>query len=166
MHKTYKKRLERMAKLLDDNADNPEGIRFNIHQWAGPAPGSDTDGYFPTKARIKVDCGTMACGMGLAAISGEFEEEGLSYTLTGMEGHYMLLPIFQPNGKSLDEGYNAAEALFGIDLADAEYLFSGDCYPHLLHKGAKGERYMAQRIRNYLAGDIEKKWHPNTMFDY
>lgn len=161
----YKKRLERLATLLDDNAANPEGIRFNIRQWAGPADGHETDGHFPTKEKIKVDCGTMACGMGLAAISGVFKKEGLGYTLTGTEGHYMLLPTFQEDGNSLDEGYDAAEALFGIDLADAEYLFSGDCYPHLLHKGAKGERYMAQRIRNFIDGNIEKKWHPNTMFD-
>lgn len=160
-------RLERMAALLDANAANPKGVQFNVRQWAAPAGSSEGDAHFPTNHKVKVDCGTMACGMGLAALSGEFVKDGLSYNLIGSEaGGYMLLPTFRDdNHHYAQEGFDAAEALFAIDMNDAEYLFDGGCYPTDQQKGAKGERAMAQRIRDFIAGKIDPKRHPDTKYD-
>lgn len=154
-------RLERLAKLLEQDAANPKGVQFNISQWAGPAWGDEHEGAFPTK-KIKVDCGTMACGMGLAALSGEFKKDGLTYTLIGSTGSYMLCPTFMDNERSFpEEGFDAAEALFEIARGHVEYLFDADYYPEEMHKGAKGELYMAKRIRALIAGKIDTKWHPD-----
>lgn len=123
-----KRRLLKLADLLEADAKNKNGIKFDMGLW-----GQVGD------LKKPLSCGTTACAMGLAALSGEFKRAGLSYKLAGRQ----LLIRFKGRGDSVQ----AAARLFDISHKDAEYLFiwSGGT-------GAQGERRAAERVRSFVAG--------------
>ena len=133
----HKDRLLRLADLLEEDSANPEGIRFDMNYWSRSTHVDLRYDWKPAHS-----CGTTACAMGLAAISGRFKKEGLSLDLTGvpeMPGGYV--------------GLGAAAELFTISLRDASLLFLPDAYEYSV--GAKAERAVALRIRALVAGDPE-----------
>lgn len=137
-----KRRLLKLAGLLEADAKNPNGVKFNLALF-----GEDlTKGAKPLGAH----CGTTACAMGLAALSGAFKRQGLTYEVE----HYVNcdLPsdiVVICNGARHLE---AAEKLFGIDYDTAEWLFTPEHYTNKPTKGATGERAVAKRIRDFVAG--------------
>jgi hypothetical protein len=90
-----------------------------------------------------LSCGTSACAMGLAALSGQFKRAGLGYHL--LDGGSMKITM---HGKGY--GLTAAEELFDISTVQAEYLFT-----EIEGTGAKGERQVAKLIRAFVKrGDV------------
>ncbi len=134
--------LERFIALLERDMNNPKGVKFDMSYWAKVADSysrySFVDGKQPT-----VDCGTNACALGLAAISGEFAAEGLKYDISS-EGD--LLPTF--NDK---QDFEAGAELFGISKHDAQVLFDPWYYPRTQRQGAAAEQEVIDRIKNLIA---------------
>lgn len=150
----YEDRLERLAKLLEVNAGNQKGVRFDMGFWASPISTSLFDGNWADKVEVvPMNCNTIACAMGLAAISGEFKAEGLTYEFVEslFGGGFILVPKFENKG-----GFKAAEMLFDINPEDADYLFDPSSYDDYPSKGAEGELFVAKRIREFIAGNIDE----------
>jgi hypothetical protein len=131
-----KRRLLKLADLLEADAKNKKGIKFDLGTWGN----SDDD-------EVSVSCGTTACAMGLAVVSGAFKRAGLT-------NHYSdnadsICPRFDGY-----VGFAAAAALFDIEYNAATFLFEDTFYPEHKKRGAAGERYVAKRIRDFVAGKV------------
>jgi hypothetical protein len=145
-------RLLRLADLLEANAANPTGVKFDLETWAIPAGydvhtaySTGTHAYAPDTETIPLDCNTVACAMGLAAISGVFKDDGLDWKISDSG---WLVPVY---GKFID-GFQAAEAFFDVEYRATEHLFDASFYPDVETKGSDGELAVAQRIRDFVAG--------------
>jgi hypothetical protein len=144
-----KRRLLKLAALLQADAKNKKGIRFDIGNVGRNVNGED----FNPKEVVPLDCGTSACAMGLASISGAFKKQGLSYKVEG----YDIWNTF--NGKLIDFDL-AARRLFGITREQAYYLFAPWTYPLGKRKGAAAEREVVRRIKRVVEGKPIKKESP------
>lgn len=123
-----KRRLLKLANLLEADAKNKTGIQFDMSTW----------GVVHDKEK-PMSCGTMACAMGLAALSGKFKRAGLGYSTRGSILHVTM------DGRG--DGVRSACRLFEISLEEAEQLF---IWPAGV--GSQGERAAAKRIRKFVAG--------------
>lgn len=143
-----KRRLLKLADLLEADAANKKGAAFDLGTWAKK---KDEDGYYDAYAftpgeTVPVSCNTAACAWGLAAISGAFKRSGVGYKI---EDNGYLVPTYDDL-----EDFDAAEAFFDINETQADFLFEGIHYPDNKTKGAAGERYVAKRIRDFVAGKV------------
>lgn len=151
--KVGRKRLLKLATLLEKDAKNKKGIKFALSTW-GAAKGKTPS----------VDCGTQACAMGLAALSGAFKRDGL--TIDGPSedrGVFIIVPRMPASNTwhGFEYGLSAAEILFSISENEANWLFMPQRYRGLPKKGAQGERTVAKRIRDFVAGRTrprERAW--------
>lgn len=137
-------RLQRLSKLLREDAANPQGLTFNLAFW-GRVPsqeGLDTHS-------VAVNCGTQACAMGLAAISGEFKAEGLDYEVVAPRtwGN-QIRPLFTDSTGTASD-FRAAEKLFEISHLSAVILFDPTQYAKT--NGAEAEIEVADRIDGLIA---------------
>lgn len=140
-----KRRLLKLAGLLEADAKNKKGIKFNLGVWAAPADGTDMS----DRTEPAVDCNTQACAVGLACISGAFKRQGLTYVYRmGFFGNLILIPKFRHRRE-----FSAVQAFFGISEVEAEWLFQPGSYAHGV--GAKGERAVAKRLRDFVAGKAQ-----------
>ena len=131
-----KTRLLKLADLLEADAANPKGVKFDLSEW----------GTSQTK-RAKIGCGTTACAVGLACISGAFKEDGLGFDIDKTDpAVYEICPRFAGS-----YGFYAIEGFFDIDDLTARRLFSMHSYEQKEQKGQEGERAVAKRIREFVA---------------
>lgn len=139
-----KKRLLKLADLLEADAENPTGVKFDLCSW-GEREGLPRNRIPKT---VPVDCGTTACAVGLACISGAFKKDGLSYKLTSFNngGGNNFSPRFGQY-KEME----AVRQFFEIDSDQSYHLFVHWYYPRALTTGAAGEREVAKRIREMVA---------------
>lgn len=121
--------LLRLVKLLERDANDAAGVQFDMNIW-----GKIKDQANP------ISCGTQACAMGLAALSGEFAEEGLTAYFTGEDGM-----IFHWHGIPTDPLVIATN-LFGISITESYALFLGECWL----RGKEGELAKANQIRQFV----------------
>lgn len=126
-----KRRLLKLADLLEADAKNKKGIRFNMGNW----------GYVSDKTE-PLSCGTSACAMGLAGLSGAFKRAGLETST--MNGGVR----FQWRGAPMN-GFDVAVHLFDIHIDDADILFS-PTGTEGRNVGAAAERAKAQQIRKFV----------------
>lgn len=139
-----KERLLKLADLLDRDAKNKKGIKFDLGYWGYRDAAKRT-----TKPkRIAVDCGTTACAIGLACISGAFKSDGLTFKLVSKDngGGNNFVPLYGGH-----DSFSAVQEFFGITMFDAHYLFSDTSYDPKERRGAVGERAVAKRIREFAA---------------
>lgn len=139
-----KKRLLKLADLLEADAKNKHGIKFNLDNWAADGDG-DARAFYDVDV-IPVNCNTQACAVGLACISGAFKRSGLGYDIAYSGA---LVPSFE----GLQQ-WDAVQSFFGLTTDEAGLLFSSDKYPTKKTKGAAAERYVAKRIRDFVAGKV------------
>lgn len=139
-----KRRLLKLARLLEADAQKRRGIKFNL-----AVVGSVEK--MPPDGKVKLDCGTQACAMGLAALSGAFRRQGLSYRIR-RNVFYGINIDTTMNGRSRDYD-RAAMAVFDLTKIQAHFLFSPVEYLETPRE-AKGERFVAKRIRNFVAGKV------------
>ena len=132
-----KRRLLKLADLLEADAKNKKGVRFDMAGW-----GEVTDETAP------VSCGTQACAMGLAGLSGAFKRAGLEAVIRfGSVG-------FEWKGEPVN-GFDAAVSLFNISEEEADHLFS----PRGKNdEGAAGERAKAKEIREFVKTGALSYW--------
>jgi hypothetical protein len=136
-----KKRLLKLAYLLEADAKKKKGIRFDLASW----------GYVSDDA-MPLSCGTTACAAGLAAVSGAFKRSGLSYRLDGCAIKITL------NGQCRDRGgwkgsFLSAIKFFDLSKDEGQFLFVDRFYAGLPKSKAEGEIVVAQRIRDFVAGN-------------
>lgn len=135
-----KERLLRLAALLERNAANPKGVKFDLGIWAKDISGEK-----------KLDCGTTACAVGLACISGEFAAEGLTWRPRCWNERLIEdCDEIVPKYGNLISGA-AVEVFFDIDEHQFTWLFLPESYPEG-NTGAEAERAVARRIRRFVAG--------------
>lgn len=142
-----KERLLRLADLLEVDAKKPDGIKFDLGDWAYravPRKG-ETSSMFTVDEAIPLNCNTAACAIGLAALSGVFAKDGLTYAITDRG---TLTPKV-----GADYGFDAVEKFFDLPERDSCFLFDWSKYPEELRQGAEAELYVAQRIRQYVDSD-------------
>lgn len=159
-------RLIRLAELLEADAVNPNGIKFALDTWGHdakieddgfPYDGSRMHEYAKDVQSIPVDCNTAACAMGLAAISGAFAAEGLTWRILSQfeNGTGTLIPTLRDG----TDGFSAAMRLFEIPDDAATQLFDPSYYDVI--KGAEAELAVAGRIRAFVNGT----WQPTSYDD-
>jgi len=161
-------RLERLERLLLLEAAKPqaESAVFNMEHWIAPMkddgePGMAWYGDIEEPLGAKMDCGTSACAFGLAALSGEFADDGLTCEkLAMLQGRYIISPVY--NNLS---GMTAAARFFDITLNEAEYLFDPSAYPDERLEGKEAEAYVAKRIHDFMDGKIDNRWYPGSRED-
>ena len=131
-------RLARLAGLLDDYADGLVNIgrEFDLQDW-GHEGETYRGGFLWLK---KIECGSAACAVGLACLSGVFRNEGLEAERYADGG---IVPVFGP----LQE-WDAVRAFFGLNQEQSYYLFLGTSYP--VSTGVVAARAVATRIRSML----------------
>lgn len=147
-----KRRLLKLAALLEADAEKKDGIKFDLDCWAKPA-GAASPVFKSTEAPT-LDCNTAACAMGLACLSGAFKREGLTYRFRPWN-------FFDPSALALTPVHaghveiGAAMSLLDISEDEAGFLFLAENYPKSKTKGAAGELYVAKRIRDFVAGKVK-----------
>lgn len=137
--------LLKLADMLDANADNKDGVEFDL--------GVVVHVKHSLENREITSCGTQACAMGLAIISGQFE--GLTYeVLTDEfdEDNVTIKVIYEERWSRYD---SIAEEMFNLNHKQVDFLFDPACYSRDM-RGAEDERIVAKRIRRFVAlnGDI------------
>lgn len=141
-----KRRLLKLADLLEADAKNKKGVAFDLRAWAKKKVGGAFCRWaFEAKEDVEVNRNTAACAWGLAAISGAFKREGIGYEI--------VVGNLDPTFSGL-RGIEAAQLFFGIDEDASEFLFMPYRYSRRYLTGAKGERYVAKRIRDFVAGKV------------
>lgn len=140
-----KRRLLKLAALLEADARRKNGVKFDL-QTVGSVPDRAKNGV------VKMNCGTQACAMGLAAISGAFKRAGLGYHFDDdiLGSRYICTAMF---GQYCPYD-QAAVRLFDIQPHEAIFLFSANSYPKTRLKGAAAERFVAKRIRDLVSGKV------------
>jgi hypothetical protein len=130
-----KRRLLKLAKLLEDDARNKKGVKFDLGDWG------------ETKTeKPELSCGTTACAIGLACISGAFKKQGFTYS-DGFIRSGWIAPVYRDANE-----WGAVCDFFELNLSDAHSLFLDTSYPNKLRTGAAAERAVAKRIRDFVAG--------------
>lgn len=128
--------LLKLADMLEADAANPSGLKFDMHNWGMTQAWGD---------QPELSCGTTGCAFGLAAISDQFE--GLTFS---MSGNYMHPQFRRADGVMLED-YEAAKELFDITVEQSHQLFCPDYYPSDKLEGADSEKFVAARIRQLVA---------------
>ena len=133
-----RKLMTRLADLLMKNSRNKKGLFFNYGDW-----GSVEDGKKPG-----MNCGTSACALGLAAISGKFP--GLGYAIDRSSNNITLDTNLRKPGEYLT---NPEIGALYFDLTDEEscHIFGGGIETED-SIGAKAERAVAKAIRKFVKG--------------
>jgi len=137
-----RRRLLKLAKLLEANAKNKKGCRFDYGDW-----GSIEDPY----QKPGLNCGTTACALGLAAISGKFP--GLGYKIG--RGNYSIMIRLAGRGNRDLGNFQIGAKYFGITMEQSHYLFSealSEVGNLGSSGGAKAERAVAKAIKRFVAG--------------
>lgn len=131
------KRLLKLADLLDEDAKNKKGIKFDMYQW-GRVKNADHP----------VSCGTHACALGFAALTGKFKGLGASISPDGRVRFKLDDILVEPD--------EVSKEIFGLTEDQFKYLFIGSAYLENEKfgvagmEGAKAERRVAKRIRRLV----------------
>lgn len=144
-----KRRLLKLAKLLEADAKKPKGVKFDLETWGQTEKAHQF---------VKADCGTQACAVGLACVSGSFKNEGLRF---GLDDKGLIYPevdnpgfsglFYEPRSIT---GEEAVKHFFDLTKREARFLFFPQKYPKTKTRGQVGELYVAKRIRDFVAGTV------------
>jgi hypothetical protein len=159
-----RKLLLKLADLLEEDANNKKGIKFDLEVVCEPADlnlaTNDPNALGFGKDGPTLDCKTAACAIGLAAISGKFKNLGYELHPEINGQCYNIEVIYEKSKGDKYTGFDsAAEAMFDIPVEDVQYLFVADYYSTKYVKGRKGERAVAKRIREYVKGKMDKAYY-------
>ena len=148
-------RLLRLSRLLRADAKRKTGVMFDMTTFC--STGEDDE--------PGVNCGTRACALGLAALSGEFKAEGLRYKVAPNDWGFARKTIeFTYRGDNMfDDEMAIAAKVFDIPETVAVWLFGGDASKH--EEGAKAELEMAEIIEKAAKGDIPQDIVAELMSD-
>lgn len=131
-----KRRLLKLADLLEADAKNKKGIKFDLNYFVRPDDPKEPS----------ATCNTTACAVGLACVSGAFKRSGLGMVLSS--NGFEIIPKFKRRF-----GEEAARSFFGIKGTEFYFLFMPGSYL-VGDSGSKAERAVAKRIRDFVAGKV------------
>lgn len=131
----------KLADLLMADARRKRGIKFDMGDWGSVE-----------NLEKPLSCGTTACAMGLAALSGAFKRQGLTAYISGRGSVY---PMWKGNLRTSFDWLAIAERLFGIAERTANVLFTPGSLPGL-EEGAAAERLKAKQLRELVRLGEEK----------
>lgn len=140
-----KKRLLKLADVVE-RAIEAKAVKFDLTTW----------GHNDREAVIEMSCGTTACLLGTAALSGEFKGAGMGYCVRKYDdGSGAEMDITFARGAPFQDGHmntfaNAAW-FFGITRDEAQFLFDPRWYPNIRHHGKGAARYAIKRVRDFVA---------------
>jgi hypothetical protein len=137
-----KERLMRLVQLLRDNANNPTGAKFDLSFWGEIPPAEWGKKSLEEGSVVPLTCNTTGCALGLAAISGKFQAEGLTWKSHGG----VIEPAFE--GRT---GFEAGMAFFDLSYDEATGLFDPSYYAGVI-QGAEAELKVAKRIKDFVNG--------------
>lgn len=129
-------RLDRLATMLEGYRPEPGGLAFDLEDWSKTQ--IKRHGFLWLK---KAQCGTAACAVGLACLSGEFASDGLSFTPDDDDGS--VLPVC---GEKV--GWEAVRSFFRLTAKQAFYLFESGSYDTTT--GPRAALAVAGRIRTMV----------------
>lgn len=153
--RTFKNRLIKLRKLLLADARRKKGIRFDLRCVVEDYKAREQDFNFSNYElrgadyKPEMNCGTVACAMGLAALSGQFR--GLS--VAPVKAGEMI--DLQVNNIITDYG-EAGMKIFGLTEDESTWLFMPQFYKGQV-TGAKVERRVAKRIKLLLDNKADLK---------
>ena len=124
---TQQERFRNLIRVLENVIENE--LLFDLGTWSDAAT-----------PEIALECGTSACAIGYAAIDPYFRGIGLHLELE--PDKQWLVPVY--NEKSL---FAAAAELFGINIHDANLLFSPD---HYMPSNSQNPRAVLERVETYV----------------
>lgn len=138
-----KRRLLKLADLLEADAKNKKGIKFDLCTFC------------TTKSPdYPVSCGTRACAIGLAALSGAFKRQGLEFEFRNEDDEPELYFIFED--METWDGFVVAERFFDLERYEANFLFATHAVTINNGAGAGAERALAKKIRKFVAtGELD-----------
>lgn len=137
-----KEKLLKLAALLRADADKPDGIKFDLGFWGITYDPDDDEVEANLDTSKVLTCHTTACAIGLAAISGAFNEDGLGFFINKGDIEFTL------HGTKID-GIDAAIKVFDLTYDQASYLFVDDAWLDQTQE-ASGERQVAERIKRFV----------------
>lgn len=142
---TGRKRLLKLADLLEKDANRVDGIKFDLGMW-----GRITDD------TAEISCGTTACACGLAAMSGAFAKQGLGYKPESPGSDWIKITLHgRCRSSGLHDGsFRNIMRFFDLTSQQTSRLFVPAAYMRagIPTRGAEGERAVAKRIRAFVAG--------------
>lgn len=144
----HKRRLLKLADLLEADAKNEQGVKFDLGSW----------GRVSNTEQV-VSCGTAACAAGLAAISGAFKKDGLGYRIDpyefmdGTRSIEITLNGECESNNKYDGSFLNSKKFFGLSVAEAEFIFTPNAY-EATPRRSEGEILVAKRIRDFVAGKV------------
>lgn len=140
----------RLATLLENDAENKKGVKFDMGDWIVPDYDSVPD---ETNWKPKMSCDTIVCAWGAAALSGIFKKQGVTWDHSGT---FMRIRYTGCNPNDVSN-MESARVFFDISHLEVSYLFGGTYYPagDRYRMGAAGERYVAKRLRNFVKKKLE-----------
>ena len=139
--------LLKLAELLEEDAANPTGVKFDLGTWGKvPKPGV-VDWLLWRSPRL--DCGTKACAIGMACLHPWFNERGLKAAPADLSKG-CIYPVCVEGDFSL-HGFHGVAHFFGISHNEAFRLFSDESYQHREQLSTAGELAVAARIRQLVA---------------
>lgn len=138
-----------VLQMVQDNEDLR--TRFDLKDWLWYDNYGDKERILNAADSFDViahTCGTTACAVGYCALHPWFKERGLTLADGGM-------PLYMDENGEEHSHWHAIWKMFGIDHSEAQYLFSGACYPRLSTGGYKAEpRHVIERIKQVLDGGV------------
>ena len=135
---TPTERLLLLADKLEQNANNPTGMKFDLENWF------NTETF---EEKPEINCGTIGCAVGLATLIPEFNAEGFIYSGTGYFPTYTQTDNLLCANYRYD-GWLAVRKYFALDFEQATQLFDPEYYP--IAKGAEAELMVAAKIRSFV----------------
>jgi hypothetical protein len=114
-----RKLLLRAAEILKDIPKN----RFDLDRWIkGDAEARIISGKKVTK---EAKCGTIACAGGWLGLTKEFNDRGLKFVkYEGMSNCPTAELVFEKNGETINDAFEALMETFDIGYAQADALFT------------------------------------------
>ncbi len=145
------RRLERLYHLLITDANNPDGVRFNMNYWLGTHnPGNPFTPMFnkftsEDHERFTMSCNTHACALGLACLDPELRAEGLDFRVSSadLQNSARMVPVFS----GVTE-FDAGQTFFGLTSDETLHLFSAYRYENTT--GREAELEVARRVRRFI----------------
>lgn len=139
-----KRRLLKLAALMDEVADRvpKSGPKFDITTWGQTKVNGE--GFADLDKHPVLSCGTAACILGEAALSGAFKRQGLRYTVDA--GGRIVVRL------GAHDGFEAAQELFGLTRDETHAIFAySELYgPGVMPKGRRGALKAAKTIREFV----------------
>lgn len=162
---TTKQQRENCGKLADFLEQKFSGSdNFQMHNWVYQPTDAKSLSKWERGGVSSNECGTVCCALGWAAMSGQFEDQGLSYAVRGFldlhkpltDEDYVIARTTHEETQLLRNGYTPEATVDGkiVEWADAGIkLFGEHATANIFYHGGILGREAVRRLREVAAGE-------------